>query len=291
MALKKENIKALLKLAKAGKTNADGTITPYTDAEIDTLIADTEEKEAAIPEGIKVLNTQEYTTLTENVKNDGIKIGKELQIKELKEKTGVEVEGKNPEKFIDAFKAKVEKESGTSVDEKVKQRDKTISDMKTALEKVTSERDNATTQLTQKEKDGGLIKHFPKNRDDRFSDSMYLSVLKGEYEFTEEDGKEVVKKNGEVLKDDKFNNLTKEAVINSHFTTSKWIKADEGDGDDKTPSGRGGGNKGGGGKMTFVKMSEFQSHLDEQGVHPGSEKATQLLNEAMKANPQMDLNT
>lgn len=284
MSIKKESLIALLV-----KT---GAVADETKAK--ELLDATEEKEVSIPEGTKILNAESYTQLTDNLKNDNIKIGKELAIKELKEKAGVEVEGKNPEKFIEAFKAKVEKDSGATVDEKVKQRDKTISDMKLALEKVTTERDNATTQLTQKEKDNGLMKHFPKNRDDRFDDSMYLSVLKSQYEFAEEDGKLVVKKNGEVLKDDKFNNLSPEAVISSHFTTSKWIKEEEGNGNggNDGPGGRGVGNKGaGGGNATFVKMSEFQASLDAQGIHHGSEKATQLLNEAMKANPQMDLNT
>jgi hypothetical protein len=282
MAIKKESLIALL--IKTGVAQDE--------TKAKELIEAQEEKEVSVPETTKILSGTEYTQVVENLKTENIKVGKELAIKDLKEKAGVEFDGKNPDKFIEAFKTKIEKDSGTSVDEKVKQRDKTIAEMKTALEKVTGERDSANQRITSIQKDSELMKHFPKNRDDRFSDNMYLSVLKSEYEFAEEDGKPVVKKNGEVLKDDKFNLLTAESVINSHFTSSKWIKeeAEGGDGGDGGVGGRGGKNKPAGGN-TFVKLSEFQAKLEKDGIHPGSEKATALLNDALKANPQMDMNS
>jgi len=279
MAVKKESLIALL--IKTGIAADEAKAKEIVDAEA--------EQEISIPDTTKVFVGEAFTKATENIKNDGIKIGKELSIKDLKEKAGLEFEGKSPDKFIEEFKAHVSKEAGTSVDEKVKSRDKTISEMKAALEAVTKERDEVKTSMTQKQKDLGIMKHFPKNRDDRFSDDMYLNSLKGELEFTEEEGKPVVKKNGEVLKDDQFNPISYEAAISGHFSAAKWVKSDDGGGD--PPGGRGGGNKGGGAPGTFLKMSEFTKHLESQGIHPGSQKASQLLQEAIKANPQMDVAT
>lgn len=280
MAIKKDSLVALL--VKIGIAADETKAKEIVDAEA--------EQEVSIPETTKVFVGEAYNKMTENLKNDGIKIGKELNIKDLKEKAGIEFEGKNPDKFIEEFKAHVMKEAGTSVDEKVKSRDKTIDELKQALVKEKTEKDHAIQQKSQIEKDTDLLKHLPKNRDDRFSDQQYLTLLKSELEFTEEEGKRVVKKNGEVLKDDQFNPLPYEAAISGVFTASKWIKADEGAGDGKGDmGGRGGGNKGGGGNMTFVSMKEFTEHLEKQNIHPGSQQASQLLQEAMKVNPQMEM--
>ena len=39
----------------------------------------------------------------------------------------------------------------------------------------------------------------------------------------------------------------------------------------------------------FLNIKEFNKHLESQNIHPGSEKATKLLQEAMTKNPEMDL--
>lgn len=256
------------------------------------LVEATDEQEVTLPDTTKIFTAEAYSKLTENLKTDGIKAGKEIAIKDLKEKTGLEFEGKNPDKFIEEFKAHVAKEAGTSVDEKVKSRDKTIVELKTALQTAKDEKDAVIREKTQIQKDTSLMRLLPKNRDDRFSDQMYLTSIKSEYEFTEEEGKPVVKKNGEVMKDDQFNPVTYESVISKHFTDAKWIKeeGEGGSGGAGGQGGRGGGNKGGGAAGTFLSMSEFTKNLEEKGIHPGSEQATHLLQEALKTNPQMDMN-
>ncbi len=277
MAVKKESLISLL--IKTGIAADEAKAKEIIEAEA--------EQEVSIPDTTKVFIGDAFNKATENLKNDGIKIGKELLIKDLKEKEGLEFDGKSPDKFVEALKAKVSTKTGVSVDEKVKSRDKTINELKEALTKEKSEKETVLKQKSQIEKDTSLLKHLPKNRDERFSDQQYLTLLKSELEFTEEEGKPVVKKNGEILKDDQFNPLPYEAVIANHFTTAKWIK--EASGEQDPPGGRGGGNKGGGSGGTFLKMSEFTKNLEDQGIHPGSQKASQLLQEAIKANPNMEM--
>lgn len=283
MAIKKESLVSLL--MKTGIA-AD-------EAKAKELIEATEEQEVSIPETTKVFTGEAFSKATENLKREASKAAKEIAIKELKEKAGLEFEGKDPDKFIEEFKSHVAKEAGQSVDEKVKSRDKTINDLKDALSKVTGERDTIVKEKSQLLKDQQLLKHLPKNRDERFNDSQYLTLLKSEYEFGEEDGKAVVKKNGEVVKDDQFNPVGYDTIISQHFTQNKWIKEEGGqggNGGNGGPAGRGGGNQGGGNPATFASMNDFKAHLEKNGIHPGSEQATKLLNQALKDNPEMSMN-
>lgn len=283
MAIKKDSLAALLVKVGAAEDNAKA---------LELINADAE-SEVVIPETTKVFNATEYTALTTNLKNEGTKIGKELAIKDLKEKAGVEFEGKSPDKFIEAFKEHTLKEANTSVDEKVKSRDKTISELKEALGKEQTEKQAAIKRQAEVKKDFELLKLLPKDRDPRFTDQQYLTLLKSELEFTEEEGKPIVKKAGEVLKDAQFNPMPYEAVIKTQFETAKWLAAEGGAGGAGTGGvggrGTGAGGAGTGGKLVFGSLKDLNTYLSEQNIHPGSQKATQILNEAVKANPEMDM--
>lgn len=253
------------------------------------LIDATEEKKIAIPETTKIFTGEAFTKATENIKNDGIKIGKELVVKDMKEEVGLEFEGKNYKKFIEEYKTHVLKEEGKTVDEKVKSRDKTINELKEALTKEQKEKTEAINSQMQVKKDYELIKSLPKDRDPRFSDQQYITLLKSEMEFGEEEGKPVVKMKGEILKDGQFNPIPYEAAIKQHFEQAKWIKTEEGSGG-QGAGGRGAGSSSGGGATgKFNSLKELNAHLEKENIHIGSAKASELLKAALKENPEMSM--
>lgn len=286
MSIKKASLAAIL--VKLGVA-AD-------EAKANEIIDLTDEKEVSIPEGTRVYSkidwegdgTDKKPGVERMLKDDGVKLGKDLQVKYMKEKAGLSYDGKDPDKFLESFKEHVSKEAGTSVDEKVKSRDKTIDQLKTALEEEKGKVVSVTTQLKTIQEDQELINLLPKDRDPKFSDKHYVMALRADLNFAEEDGKRVVKKNGEIVKNDKFEPLSPADVIANHFKESNWLKAADGaNGGAASVAGRGGGD----GKATgkFGSLKELNKHLEDNGIHPGSEKASQLIGQALKENPEMDM--
>jgi hypothetical protein len=270
MAIKKESLQKLLVRLKIAED----------DAKAKELIDAQEEKDIAVPDTLKIYTVDEFTTATANLKNEGIKIGKEIGIKELKEKAGLDFEGKDPEKFITEFKASVQKESNISVDDKVKDRDKTINELKAALKKEQDEKTDALKTKDQIVNDTNLLRKLPKDRDDRFEDDHWLNVVKSELQVSIEDGKEIVKdRQGNVIKDAQFNPVSYETAVSDLFKTKKWIKAQE----QQKPKGPGFDDS------TKVpgainNMKEFKAYASSQGWDLKGQEAQAKLAEVTKGN-------
>lgn len=276
MAIKKESLIKLLVRLKIAED----------DAKAKEIIESQEEKEAAIPDTIKLYTTDEFTTATANLKNEGIKIGKEIGIKELKEKAGLDYEGKDPDKFITEFKAYVQKESNISVDDKVKDRDKTINELKAALKKEQDEKAEAIGKATAIRKDADLLRILPKDRDDRFGDEHWLTVVKSELQFLEEDGKPIVKdRQGNVIKDGQFNAVSYETAMADLFKTKNWSKPEQdnqkkGPGFDDSKKVPGAINN----------MKEFKAYCESQNWNLKGQEAQAKLAEVTKANKDFNFN-
>jgi ribosomal protein S20 len=292
MSVKKDTIKTLLKSLKAGKKADDGKITAFTDAEIDALINDAEEKEVALPEGVKIFTPEEYTTLETNLKDAGkggyTKAGKEIAIKEMKEKLGIEFDGKDIETFLTkaeehfVAKAKIPANEAKQQWEKDKGILQTqITDWKTKYESEVGA--SAAAKL-----DATLLAKFPANRSKGLSDEDRLLLLKSKMEVKNEDSKQVVYYKGEKLQDNLTNPLNIDTAITHVFTAEKWLEEGKGG-----AGGRGGNNNnaGGGGNGVFKTLRDVNEHIEKNNWHPGSQQATQFMQQVMKDNPQLDLAT
>lgn len=270
MAFKKESLAKLLVRLKIAED----------DAKAIALIDAQEEKELAIPDTIKLYTTDEFATATANIKNEGIKIGKEIMVKDLKEKAGLDYEGKDPDKFLAEYKGHVQKESNISVDDKVKDRDKTIGELKSALKKAQDDHGAELSKGKELMQDFGLLRMLPKDRDDRFSDDQWLTLAKAELQFAEEDGKPIVKdRQGNVLKDAQFNPVSYESAISDLFKSKKWVKEQQqesakGQGFDSSKHVPGAINN----------MREFKKYAQDQGWDLKGQEAQAKLAEVTKAN-------
>jgi hypothetical protein len=94
---------------------------------------DKEEKDFTIPEDLHTFTQGQLDTRDKNKKDEGIKVGRDLEVKDIKTEIGLEFEGKDRKVLIDKFKEAITKEIGAPADEKVKERDKTIAQMREAL--------------------------------------------------------------------------------------------------------------------------------------------------------------
>lgn len=250
-----------------------------------------QEVEVEVSADLQVFTKPELETRENNLKSTNIEAGKEIMVKELKKATGLEFAGKDPEKFINEYKAKVLKDENISVDDKIKEKDKVIE----GLRKNLGERDTEITGLkakaTQAETDSKLLGLLPKNRAEILSDTQYLSLLKQEFELTEHEGKPAVKnlKTGEVVKNTTtFEPISPADVIKGHFEGAKWITT-------STDDGKGGPGGRGGKDSTVVggiqNMKQFKEHAAAQGWSLNGQQAKAELDKITTANPNFDFNT
>lgn len=150
-----------------------------------------------------------YEERIANLKANSATMAKEVAIKEIKKALGLEFEGKNETVLIDALKSKFE----TIKSEVVKDPEQRFTTLKTDFEKLQqnllakeTEFENFKTNITNQQElneiKNDFTKHIPENVLVSKSTIFTEAKEKG-FSFEREDGKTVIKQNGEVLKDEK----------------------------------------------------------------------------------------
>lgn len=168
---------------------------------------------------------------------EGKVAGKEIVIKEITKKYGItEVDIKEPDKLIVALDAKV-----ATGDNGLKEQ---ITLLQKDVQRLEGEKETITGQTKQMKFETDLLTKFPKNRNPLLSDEQYLALIKSELGIEELDGKQVVKRKGEIMRDPVTKDpLDLAKVVETVFTESKWVT-------DKKEGGRGGNDNSGGGGAT-----------------------------------------
>jgi hypothetical protein len=189
------------------------------------------ETDVEMPEGEfftpEQITARDEVKLTEGKKlgeREGEVKGKELAAKEMKKAFGVEIEGKDLGKLVEAVKVQLFK-GDDGLKEQVK-----------LLQQKTEEYEGKISQIQQEAEaakfDASLLSELPANRSNLLSDSEYLTVLKANLQFEGD----TVKKGGEVLRDGKTANpIARKSAIEQFFQERKWTAAEE-----KQINGRGG---------------------------------------------------
>jgi len=222
----------------------------------DKLIAaakDENEVDYALPE-IEVFKKEDLEARDANKINEGKKLGekegetkgKELAAKSLKKAFSIEDDTKELDKVV------------TLVADKAAKGDPVLKEQVTNLIK---DKETLTAQVTDLQKaaktaafDAQLISMFPAGRTADLKDSERLVLAKMDLTFEEADGKMVVKRNGETVRDKATQNpLPLDKVMADYFTERKWIGGTGGNG-----GGRGGNDTPPGGSGGFKKLSEVQ---------------------------------
>jgi hypothetical protein len=209
---------------------------------------------------------------------EGKTAGLEIAGKAIAKKYGLtDVDHKDPNKVIAALDATVAKG-----DDGLKEQIGLLQADKTRLETTIAEKDG---QVKAVKFDSDLIKSFPANRNNAMSDDEYLLLAKNLLTFEEVDGKPVVKRNGEVLRDKATQApITPKDAIAQVFTEKKWVSAEQG-------GGRGGDDNTGGNGGSPKKYSTFEAQWLKQnpGKNPISPEFTAALVEAAK-DPVFEMN-
>lgn len=241
-------------------------------------ITKTEETDFAVPEDVTVIKTADLATRDANNRqsgktegmSEGEKKGKELAAKSLKKKLSLADTVPNDlDKVLEAANEQL-----TKGDDGLKEQIGLLQQDKARLERE-------KTEVEQKAKaamfDSELISHFPATRTADLTDAERLLLVKANLQFEEHEGKMVVKRNGEIVRDTASQSpLAVKDVVQSLFTEKKWIPAASGDG------GRGGGDTPpGGGASGIKKMSAFQEKWKAE--NPGKDENGQEFQAAVGA--------
>lgn len=275
--LKKDLITKLSAIAKVDLTELENA-----------LLSTEDEVNITIPE-LHVLTPEELSTRDANSKKNGYNEGKtasiEMFVKETKEKLGLEFEGKDATKLIEAVQSKTLADAKIEPSKKIEELNGVISKLQGNLTALESEKLNLQGQFEATKTDAKLLNYLPKNRLSTLNDEEYLTIIKKDHEIVTEDGKLVVKKGGEIVR-----NATTQAplevneVISNIFTERKWISDEQGG-----QGGRGGqGSKGSGG--VILKRSELDAKFTSEGKSLLGKEYFDAVASAVKENPSFDMN-
>lgn len=275
--LKKEQISEIAKLLK------------IDEASLVSAITSTDEIDVVIPKELTVLTQEELTKRDESVGklkyNEGKNAAVEMLVKEQKEKEGLEFEGKDPEKLIEALKKKVLVDAKIEPNKKIEELTGVISKLQDNVKAFDEEKKTLTKQIEAVKTDSKLLGLLPSNRLSILNDEEYLNNFKSQHSIEIEDGKEVVKRGGEILRDKATQApLEPKEVINQYFTERKWVG--------ETPEGRQGRGAGGdnGKPSVHLKLSELVKEYEASGKSVNGSEFQSVLDAARESNPQFDMN-
>ncbi|MBX3253923.1 MAG: hypothetical protein KF862_07245 [Chitinophagaceae bacterium] len=196
--------------------------------DVDKLIAAVtaaDEVDYEVPEDVTVIKTADLVTRDANKVKEGEKAGetkgeakgKELAAKAFRKKFNLDDNiGVDVDKVVEAVNAKLS------------QGDQGLKDQVSLLlkdkESLIKEKADYEKRAADAAWDVKLISHFPTDRSKDLTDSERLALVKMNFQFEQQDGKTVVKRNGEILRSkDSQSPIDPQQAIADFFTEKKWI--------------------------------------------------------------------
>lgn len=272
MALKKETLQKIATLLKV------------KDTDLETAIKDTNEVDFTIDEKLTVLTEPELTTLKSNSYNDGKKAGVEIDIKDAKEKYGLDFTGKTFEGLLDAYGKKVLKDAKIEPDKKVTELEQKITTMQNTIRETEAKLAEKETEATTAVVNSELYQHIPEPGENgpAFTKAEVVGWMRmNGIDVKREDGAFKPYKDGKLMTDKLGNPLPVKDVVTGFITEKKLITTPT------VPGGRGGKDEKPPAKAT--KMSELKKQFADQGKHLQGEEFAKAVAEAAK-DKEFDMN-
>lgn len=291
MPIKKDSLAKLLVRLKV-----------FPDETAATTAIDAEaESDVALPAGVQLFSEEELATRDNSSKATYTKVGTEISVKLLKELAGLTYDGegsKDPKKFIEEFGKKILEDAKISVDEKISDRDKTISKLRDNIKTIESAQTESEKNAKVAKQDYDLLMATHDLKPDHLEDKEWIGLLKMSNELVEEGGQLFVKRNGEIVKDQKLQTPVPAKDAIRGFITERKLGKDLAAAAAAEAAalaaaaaagGRGGrdskGNTGG-----ITTMTAFNAHLEKNNINPKSPEAQALLTKTAGANTSFDFN-
>jgi len=255
--------------------------------DLETAIKSETEVSVDIPT-LTVLTADELTARDENIGrtkyNEGKTAGVEMGVKELKNELGLEFDGKDIKSLVNAVQTKTLADAKVEPNKKVEELNMVVANLQKTIAEKETEKSTILNQLQTTTLNTKILGLLPQNRSSVLNDDEYMTLVKKVYEFAEEEGKLVVKKDGNIVRNATTQSpLEPKEVLDSFFTERKFIEQKQGN-----QGGQGGGNSGGNAGV-FTKLSELEQKFVKDGKSLQGTEFASAVAEARKANPQFDL--
>lgn len=269
--LSKEMIKSLANLAGISADDLASAISGEEEktVEIKTTKTFTEGEWEKYEDSIDKERKEKY--------DSGVETGSNKTIKSLKEKIGLDYEGRKPEDFIKNFTEKVVTDAKLDPAPKIKELETDVEKLRQQLKGKETEVLSANQKYQGLKIRSNLEQHITNDLPIGMTKEDALMIIQNKMSFElDEDGKEIVKKNGEVLKTAKTReNIGFGEAINDFQTEKNWRKG---------KGGRDDGDDGGTGSTSdpkkIRKMSDMSKYFEDNDINPLSQDARAYINEA-----------
>ena len=235
----------------------------------------------------RVITTDDEKTMKEN----SVQQGKELRSKELAKALNIELAAgeKDPEKIAEKLTNTItatmeEKYKNPKPGERETELEGKLKDSTSKYEalfkthgetlKVVEEKDTAykglETKIKVKERNNTILKSLPEKMNQDRSDALLIMV--NTFEFDDHDGKPIIKRDGEIIRNGAGDPETYDNVIKSFVEEKKWIKGSGMNGDDR------GGNQ----NKKGLTADQAEKAIIDAGKDPGSTEGLKMFNEMIQ---------
>lgn len=270
------------------KINIGGVITEMEKEEVSKAIEAGELNVKA--EDAVIYKKDDFEIFKKNLSDEEYKKGKsageEMLVKTLKEQTGIDVEGKKPDVFINAFKSKILEEAKVEPSKKIQELEADKTKLLENYKKLETDFTGFKTQVEQQEttrkKDSKFLSFItesvPANQKLVVDPDIAMMVMRTKAGIDvsfDDKGNPYLAKNGEMLKDSKtLQPIEPKSFIAEQFGPLNLLQKQS------TGGGSGAGDYTGGG--TASGYDAFVKEMKTNGIDPGSEKFALEMNKRIK---------
>ena len=220
----------------------------------------------------KMFSEEDKEAFGRNRFEEGKNAFSEIKAKELKEKLGVEIDGKDFDKVVEAYGDKRVKEAGKENPEWVEEKKELQDKLSQAMNDLSEKENSFNQELFNIEKRNEIMQLIPDDTTIPKGDLTDLFFLR--HRVANEDGRTAWFKGSEKLKDKKLDPLDTKDVVSAFIDEGKYLKRDGLGGDDSKP--------GGGSDGKFKSSQEFKDWCNTQEgelSNPMSTEAQKVLRE------------
>ena len=238
------------------------TMLKISPSDLKEKISSEKEEELSLQE-LKVFTPEEFETRVKNEKSTSYQEGKtaqeEMLVKQAKKDMGYDFEGKSFESFLEHHNANLKGKYSKGDDSRIKELEADIAKLNenhaNALSQLQEKNQSLSGQVLRAKISNQLLSTMPAETTIEKSDIMLL--FNANHEIEEQEGKLIVKRNGETIKDETTASpLDVKEVFKSFISEKNYVKGNP---------GRGTGSESGGSGYTGNSISEFNDSWEKSG--------------------------
>lgn len=211
--------------------------------------------------------TSDQISLRDSQKyKEGKEAGQEMLIKDWKNQFGYEIEGKDPKAFIEHHNNVLKEKYSSGADERVTSLEADLKKQREAFESEISQLENNFSELSNRYRNemvtNKLLSVMPKET--TIKPEAIITLFNANHTIDEQDGNLVVKKNGEIIKDEKTASPLSVKDIFSTFVLEEGYA--------KKPEGRGGSSEHG--EKSFFSTAKSPEEFQRMWQSKNPDKGT-----------------